>query len=145
MSANFFLFNIFTDDVRQEIGGKLSFIGVYQGGLSIDEDDIKKPKQLSVVCSLFIPTNAEFTSIRFKIFWERGDVLSEEKVPPELVAEVKKQVADAPKNRGMAMQAVFNLDPHILVDDFLWANVYIDDLLIPGNPLEVKIEKSEIK
>ncbi len=37
-------FTLFCDDVRQEVGGKLSAMGIYQGFMGISADEVLLPK-----------------------------------------------------------------------------------------------------
>jgi hypothetical protein len=57
---------IFCDDVRQEIGNKQSFIGVYSGDLLVERLPVVLPR-LCVVASLTLPQGDECDSVHFQI------------------------------------------------------------------------------
>ena len=140
MSAEAFLFNIYADDVRQEINGKSSYIGVYQGGLSIAERLPASAYQLYIVANLFLPNELAVESIRFKISWDSGEVITEDTVPEETVASVREGLSDGNGARGMSMQAIFGINPlSAKSSDRLWANAYVNDVLVKGNPLDVEV------
>lgn len=61
---------IFCDDVRQEVGHKHSFIGVYSGDLLVKRLPVVLPR-LCVVMSLTLPEADECDSVHFRIM--QGD------------------------------------------------------------------------
>lgn len=81
---------VWCDDIRQEIGGKLSFMGVYAGGLVIPVEAIVLP-QLYVWVQLHSPLSKPITEIVARIIQDDGSVVVESKadgvVPPEMVAK----------------------------------------------------------
>ena len=140
MSAEAFLFNIYADDVRQEINGKSSYIGVYQGGLSIAEKLPGAAHQLFVVANLFLPNDLAVNTIQFKISWGGGEVIIADTVPDETVASVGKELKTGSATRGISMQAIFAINPLVVKkSDRLWVNAYVNEELIKGNPLEVEV------
>ncbi|MBK5931102.1 DUF6941 family protein [Halochromatium salexigens] len=61
---------IFCDDVRQEIGNKQSFIGVYSGDLLIEHVPVVLPR-LCVVATLTLPPGDDCDSVQFRVM--QGD------------------------------------------------------------------------
>jgi hypothetical protein len=58
---------IYCDDVRVEVGNKLSYIGVYGSNLLFNELPAVLPK-LCVVMSLYLPEDTKAKSVTFSLF-----------------------------------------------------------------------------
>jgi len=68
-------FTLFCDDVRQELGGKLSAMGIYQGFLGIGVDEVLLPKL--VAWTVFqMPYLWAGSQARVQL-WDRDRLLSE--------------------------------------------------------------------
>jgi hypothetical protein len=68
-------FTLFCDDVRQEIGGKLSAMGVYQGFMGIVADEVLLPK-LVAWTAFQMPYLWAGSQARIQL-WDRDRLLSE--------------------------------------------------------------------
>jgi hypothetical protein len=69
---------LFCDDIRQEIGGKLSFIGVYSAGLFVTRFPALLPK-LCLAVKVVTPADQPFRSLQLRVFQDEG-VLQEIRV-----------------------------------------------------------------
>lgn len=58
---------IFCDDIRHELGGKLSYIGVYSGHLFVPSFPVTLPK-LCLALSVITPANQPFRKLEMRIF-----------------------------------------------------------------------------
>lgn len=68
-------FTLFCDDVRQELGGKLSAMGIYQGFMGIGADEVLLPKL--VAWTVFqMPYLWSGSQARIQL-WDRDRLLSE--------------------------------------------------------------------
>jgi hypothetical protein len=75
MARNLRGYAIFCDDIRQEVGGKTSYIGVYQDNLIVNaEFPIVLPKFGISIVIFFTPTKArQALEVPFKIFFPGDD------------------------------------------------------------------------
>lgn len=69
------LFTLFADDVRQEIGNKLTIVGVYQSQMLVPAFPLTLPK-LAIVMTATTPASEPFEEIRFQVL--RDDTLVQE-------------------------------------------------------------------
>lgn len=77
MKTERFVFCQFCDDIRQEINGKITLVGVYQGGLQISGPLPAVIPMLSIACSIWTPKDRPFTNL--KVALQLGDVALMEK------------------------------------------------------------------
>jgi hypothetical protein len=68
-------FTLFCDDVRQEVGGKLSAMGIYQRVLMIPAEDVLLPKLVALTV-LQLPQLDAGSTAQVQL-WDRGELLSE--------------------------------------------------------------------
>lgn len=71
---------IFCDDVRQEIGNKQSFIGVYSGDLLIEHMPVVLPR-LCVVATLTLPPGDDCDSVQFRVMQGEQCLLRTDDLP----------------------------------------------------------------
>ncbi len=76
-----FLSTIYCDDVRQEVGGKLSLIGVYNDVMYVQQFPVTLPK-LWVVATFVAPKDKPLKSLKFRIF-KNNDPLADLDATPE--------------------------------------------------------------
>ena len=82
MSNKRYVSVIYCDDVRAEIGNKLSYMGIYQNELLIS----KLPStllKLCIVITVFTPKDEPFKELEFKVFRD-DDVLAIKKMDDEI-------------------------------------------------------------
>lgn len=77
MKTERFVFCQFCDDIRQEINGKITLVGVYQGGLQISTPLPTVIPMLAIACSIWTPKDRPFTHL--KVGLKLGDVALMEK------------------------------------------------------------------
>jgi hypothetical protein len=78
---------LFCDDVRQEVGNKLSYLGVYGGNLVVPAFPTNLVK-LCCVFSLNLPSKAAPKSVTFKLLRDE-DVIFEADMPPEHIKSLE--------------------------------------------------------
>lgn len=94
---------LYCDDIRQEVGGKFTLVGVYQNVLYVDSFPVSLPK-LGVMLKAIAPAENAFRSIGFKAWL--GD---------QLVAEVPLQpLADAPAEMAEEVREALDPQPEAL-------------------------------
>ncbi|WP_322997165.1 hypothetical protein [Castellaniella sp.] len=83
MAKNANLLTIFAEDVRQEVNGQISIIGVFDDELVISKYPTTIPKicLLSTISTL-IDDPMDIAS--FRVFFENGETLISSELPPEL-------------------------------------------------------------
>jgi hypothetical protein len=74
---------IYCDDIRHEIGNKLSFIGIYAGELLVQSFPITLPK-LCLFVSISTPSERPFQQLRLRILKDE-EVLLESEIPQQQV------------------------------------------------------------
>jgi len=99
-----FLTAIFCDDIRQEMGNKLSFMGCYQGELFVPT----APALLSKLCvyaSAWTPKERPFETLAFRIVQDDVNELARLEVPAEALGEVAR-MQDAGATRQTVSTAI---------------------------------------
>jgi len=66
---------VFCDDIRHEVGGKVSYIGVYSGGLFVPAFPVTLPK-LCIAMTVVTPAEQPFRKLALRVLKDR-DVLAE--------------------------------------------------------------------
>lgn len=61
----------FCEDIRQEVGNKLTYVGVYQGGLTIDAAPPFSFDRMCYFTSVFIPNDRDFRNIWIELKFKR--------------------------------------------------------------------------
>jgi hypothetical protein len=98
-----FGFTVFCDDIRPEVGGKTSYMGVYQGGLNVPEFPATLPK-FGIVVTVYEPHEMVLKrtwniSLKILASWQDEPLLTAEipPVPEEAVrAHMKPESYDEP-------------------------------------------------
>ena len=75
----------FCDDIRQEIGGKLSYMGVYSSDLCVGGFPITLPK-FCVAIRVMTPADQPFWAIKFRLFRDAEMLAEAEMVEPQFEA-----------------------------------------------------------
>ncbi len=78
---------VFCDDIRHEIGNKLSFMGVYQSELIVPVVPIALPR-LCIFATALTPIARPFKSLTIRVVTDEGTELAHLKVPPETFADL---------------------------------------------------------
>ena len=74
--SNSYVHAIWCDDIRQEVGNKPSFMGVYVGGMTVGSTPVVLPR-LAVYAWIISPLDEPLTKISLKIIRDDGFVLAE--------------------------------------------------------------------
>ncbi|NYT81418.1 hypothetical protein H0A70_07935 [Alcaligenaceae bacterium] len=86
------VFPIFCDDIRREVGGAPSLMGVYRGALSVEPDNAVI-KKLCVHATIVLDENTASSDISLRIEWN-GKPIKESEVPKDLVQRLKDEEED---------------------------------------------------
>jgi hypothetical protein len=110
------VFTIFCDDIRQEIGGKLSYIGVYNAQMFVPSFPITLPK-LCLAMSVITPVDTPFRKLAMRILKDDTQ-LAEGVLDETQLAGAVQAFADVPederKERVQVLQSMFVFSPFLL-------------------------------
>lgn len=95
---------IFCDDIRHEIGNKMSYIGVYQGELIVPEIPIALPR-LCIFATALTPISRPFKSLTLRVLLNDETELARLEVPPETFADLP-EIQDASVTRKQVSTAL---------------------------------------
>lgn len=134
------LFCQFADDVRLEVGGKQTIVGVYSGGLNVAGKTPLLLPQLAVVSYLFIPKDMDPAEVTLEVGWQDGKTLNQIKLPSEQIENSLKAERQANEGRGIFVEAVTLIRPfEIPGPGRIVASVIIDGDRIKGNALKIDV------
>jgi len=102
-----FLTAIFCDDIRQEIGNKLSFMGCYQGELVVPMAPVALPK-LCVFASIWTPKERPFKSLMLRVIQDDDKELARIEIPDEGLAEVSLILDETATRKSVSTAIVFS-------------------------------------
>lgn len=101
-----FAYSIFSDDVRHEVNGKTSLIGVYQGTMYIPEFPAHLPK-LCISISVVTPIDRPFENVVFKVFMDDNQLfeipLTQAQIEQSLSFDPQASVARFQKIQAMGV------------------------------------------
>lgn len=111
----------FCDDVRAELGNKLSVMGIYSGELIVPATPFVLPK-LCCVISCITPADQKFSTLKFRLAIDDADIAQGE-MPPELMAGMAQQVL----SRGSGDDPVsrYSLSFTLVVSPFLISKSHV--------------------
>jgi hypothetical protein len=78
---------VFCDDIRHEIGNKMSFMGVYQGELIVPSTPIALPR-LCIFATALTPIERPFKSLTLRVLLNDETELARLEVPHETFADL---------------------------------------------------------
>lgn len=102
-----FLTAIFCDDIRQEIGGKLSFMGCYQGELIVQMAPVALPK-LCLYATIWTPKDRPFKSLTLRVVQDDDKELARLEIPEEGLAEVSLILDETATRKTVSTAIVFS-------------------------------------
>jgi hypothetical protein len=89
---------VFCDDIRQEVGGKLSLIGVYSGGLLVSAFPVTLPK-LCLFVRVVTPGEEPLRSLKLRVMKD-DDVLQEIVMDEEQLAAASDSTEDTTEEQS---------------------------------------------
>lgn len=104
---------VFSDDLREEVGGKLTVVGVYQSAMLVESFPATIAK-LSIWMTAVTPSEKPFKSLIFKIYQDEMELCTAS-VSEDDLARAHAEAEDSFKNRGgvsvVEMQFIAGLGP----------------------------------
>lgn len=105
---------IFCDDIRHELGGKLSYIGVYSGHLFVPAFPVTLPK-LCLALSVITPASQPFRKLELRIFKDDEQlaegVLDEAQLSEVIEATAEESGNSATEERVQVLNSLFVFSP----------------------------------
>jgi len=104
---------IFCDDIRQEIGGKFSYIGVYSAQMFVPSFPITLPK-LCLAMNVITPADTPFRKLAMRILKDDTQLAEGVFDETQLASAVEASTVvpeDGRKERVLALQAMFVFSP----------------------------------
>ena len=102
-----FLTAMFCDDIRQEIGGKLSFMGCYQGELIVPMAPVVLPK-LCLYATIWTPKDRPFKSLMLRVVQDDDKELARLEIPEEGFAKVSLILDETATRKTVSTAIVFS-------------------------------------
>lgn len=103
-NAERFMTGIFCDDIRHEVGNKLSFMGCYQSELLVQAMPAVLPK-LCIYVSVWTPKNKSFKALTLRVVQDDDKELARIDIPPDGLAE-SAQIQDETATRKTINTAI---------------------------------------
>lgn len=142
MSADRNIFCLFADDIRQEVNGKVSLIGMYQGGMHIVGPlPVALPK---LVISAYIntPVNQPFQEVSVELMLN-DQVLQNVTPPLQSIRDLQDSTPQYSDSRMISMLMVFVLQPfNVTEEGRLYVKANLDGKVLEGNALRVRVVDS---
>lgn len=142
MSRFPFLFVEYADDVRQEVEGKTTIVGMYRGGMTVQGELPQQIPRLVSIANLMVPATLLVEKLEFHVVWN-SRVLQKLVVPANLLQQAGDQIetGEDAKNFGFTFQAVAIMQPfEVKEPGKLQMVALLNGEKIPGNVLQVRSE-----
>lgn len=137
MSLEPFLWVTFCDDIRQEVGNKLSYLGVYGPTLIVPSF----PTTLLKLCCAFsvrMPSESPPKRVAFKLLRDEEVILQQEFSVPGLMEQAIVASSDGAGPRALTIGTIAQLVSfEVTRHSFLKARAYIDGKELRGGALEL--------
>lgn len=142
-----FVTAIYCDDIREEVGGKRSFMGVYAGGLTVQNAPVVLPR-LCVIVILNTPMNRPFTKCVIRILRD-DETMAEMQLESEALEMQSKIAAESIppdlENPSIVLHAVAQFMPFpILGNCKLRIRVQTEEEELKGPALEIKVATATV-
>lgn len=133
---------MFCDDVRQEVGNKLSYLGVYGGNLVVPAFPTNLVK-LCCVFSLLLPSKAPPKSVTFKLLRDE-EVIFETDLPADHIKSLESLAASGSDSRAIATGTVAQFVSFPVTHACaLKARAIVDGKEIPGGGLDLQAAEGQ--
>lgn len=127
-------YTTFCDDLRQEVGNKVSYMGVYQGMMLSQVFPIALPKLCAAVTVRFLRERAP-TTLDFKLFLQDVVVAERSLDPGPLMAQQRSE----PGANAVFATALFHMAPFFVEEPtLLKSRVYFDGQELKAGALGIR-------
>lgn len=142
MSAERYIFCLFADDIRQEVNGKVSLIGMYQGGMNIVGPlPVALPK-LVITAYINTPVDQPFQEVSVDLMLN-DQVLQNVTPPVQSIKDLQNSAPQYSDSRMISMLMVLVLQPfNVTEEGRLYVKASLDGKVLEGNALRVRVVDS---
>jgi hypothetical protein len=134
-----YLHVLYCDDVRLEVGNKLTVVGIYAGQLNTPHAPAMLPK-LCIVCTFAVPKQQKIKELKFRVF--RDDQLQLEHLNVEFPAPP--HIADDPSATRREHHAAFTFAPFPIEGPSILRVEAVTDIgIFPGPRLRIAVDSLE--
>lgn len=139
MSSERNIFCTFADDIRHEVNGKISLIGMYQGGMNIGSSLPVVLPQLVITAYINTPVDHPFKDISIDLLLN-DQVLQNLSPPPEAVQDMQDSTPQFSDARMITMMMVLKLQPFDVTEEGrLFVRAKLDGAVLEGNALRIRV------
>jgi len=132
------ILSLFADDIRQEMDGKVTYVGVYQGGMNVNGVPPAVLPKLAISTYIHMPIDERFKTMSLDLMLD-NELINHIDVPPEHVLSAGVSAAAQPGEfREITFNAVMVLQPLVLTKGgILRVNAKLDGEELVGNGLRI--------
>lgn len=129
-------YTIFCDDLRQEVGNKVSYMGVYQGMMFVEAFPFVLPKLCAAV-TLRVPMDERPKTLVFRMFLD--ELVIAERSFEKLLTSFNQDSAE-PDHNALYMTALFQFTPFAVeLPTRLKSRVYYDEQELKAGALNIRL------
>lgn len=139
MSDDRHIFCLYADDIRQEINGKVSLIGIYQGGMNVGGAMPQILPRLVISSYVNTPVSRPFCDLSVDVLWN-DEVLQNVTPPTESLQEMQGTALQDSEARTLSMQMVFVMQPFkVKGNGKLRVRARMDGETLESNALKIQV------
>lgn len=134
-----YLSTIFADDIRQEVGGKISIMGIYKSKMLVEKFPLEL-QRLAVLMSAVTSVTEPFSSLTFKVL-KNDEVLQTFSIPMENLLDLQRKSLEEKDSRIVEVQFIALLKPFNLDGNTLFSTLIETETgAIRGHSIEICTE-----
>lgn len=139
MSVERNIFCLFADDIRHEVNGKVSLIGMYQGGMNVAGPlPVPLPK-LVIQTYINTPLDQPFQEVSVDLMFN-DQVLQNFSPPAQSVKDMQGNLPQFADSRLISMLMVLVLQPfNVTEEGRLYVRAHLDGEVLESNALRVRV------
>lgn len=140
MSAAPFVFCQYADDIRREVNGKITVVGIYQGAMFVYGSIPQTLPRLTILVNLMLKEPKEVKSLVFRVLWNE-ELLQTLDLPAEHLIGLSAEPEPSPfgNRMGRGIQAHIFLQPFDVPNEGVLRVVAdLDGEIVRGNGLRIQ-------
>lgn len=139
MSADRNIFCLFADDIRHEVNGKVSLIGMYQGGMNIAGKLPVAVPRLVISTYINTPVDQPFANVSIDLMLN-DKVLQNMTPPAQTLQDMQDSAPQYSDTRMISMLMVLVLQPfNVTEEGRLFVRATLDGKPLEGNSLRIRV------
>ena len=116
-----FIHSIYCDDVRHEMGGKTTLVGIYSSELNVLSAQNNDPVALAKLCvavTAQTPKEKPFLKLKLKLLRD-DEVIQQIEIPPEALASAVTHTNETAEGKFHTFSAMFVAQPFLIESSFI--------------------------